>query len=191
MTTIKAVFSLFLLATIALAQYQPSGWRPSGPIFRLPQKTAETPEEGSGAFRPSQPELTYGPPGSSTYLPPRQTLAAPPNQPPLSYGPPEEMNSTTTEADERTTTELPTTTTLSYNETEVEGLQKSAKLDESDHGVYYIYHPSGLLQKVSYETNDDQLNMAFSAKLKYENVEPIKSPVYTYDPETFVFKRLQ
>ncbi|XP_066150628.1 uncharacterized protein [Euwallacea fornicatus] len=190
MTTIKAVVSSFLLVTIALAQYQPSSWRPSGPIFRLPQKTFEAPKEGSGAFRPSQPELAYGPPGIPTYLPPRETLAVPPNQPPLSYGPPEEVNSTTTEAAELTTTELPTTT-LKYNDTEVEELQTSARLEESDQGFYYIYHPSGLLQKVSYETKDDQLNMAFSAKLKYENVEPIRSPVYTYDPETFVFKRLQ
>ncbi|KAJ8982272.1 hypothetical protein NQ317_007244 [Molorchus minor] len=42
-------------------------------------------------------------------------------------------------------------------------------------------------KKVVYATNDDAANMAFSARLKYQNVEPINGPVYTYDPETFAF----
>ncbi|KAJ8931456.1 hypothetical protein NQ314_015642 [Rhamnusium bicolor] len=69
--------------------------------------------------------------------------------------------------------------------------QLSEKLSEpEENGVYYIYHPNGLLQRVTYATKDDIKNMKFSAKLMYENVQPITGPVYTYDPETFVFNRI-
>lgn len=91
----------------------------------------------------------------------------------------DERNATTTE---RTATEV---------EPETPAKTKSERLTENeDQGVYYIYHPNGLLQKVVYATNDDLEKMAFSARLKYENVEPIRDPIYTYDPETYVFKRI-
>lgn len=57
-------------------------------------------------------------------------------------------------------------------------------------GSYLIYHPSGLLQRVVYSTEDDPRNMAFSAKLRYQNVKPVVEPVYTYDPQTYVFRRI-
>ncbi|CAG9769139.1 unnamed protein product [Ceutorhynchus assimilis] len=59
--------------------------------------------------------------------------------------------------------------------------------NKNSDGAYYIYHPTGLLQKVTYATKDNLERMAFSARLRYENVEP----VYTYDPITYVFKKLQ
>lgn len=85
-----------------------------------------------------------------------------------------------------------TTTARNSTDSEPEPVsERSEKLTKKeDEGVYYIYHPNGLLQKVVYATNDDVEKMAFSARLKYENVEPIKDPIYTYDPETFVFKRV-
>jgi hypothetical protein len=67
--------------------------------------------------------------------------------------------------------------------TEVEDLREEA--------VYYIYHPGGLLQRVVYLARDDPQNMEYTAQLKYENVEPIREPIYTYDPETFVLQQLQ
>ncbi|KAF7279963.1 hypothetical protein GWI33_006529 [Rhynchophorus ferrugineus] len=63
--------------------------------------------------------------------------------------------------------------------------------DNRDNGEYYIYHPTGLLQRVLYSTEDNPEKMAFSARLKYENVEPISGPIYTYDPVTFVFRRVK
>ncbi|EEZ99127.1 hypothetical protein TcasGA2_TC005234 [Tribolium castaneum] len=66
---------------------------------------------------------------------------------------------------------------------EVEGLKEEA--------VYYIYHPGGPLQRVVYLARDDPQNMAYTAQFKYENVEPIKEPIYTYDPQTFVLQQLQ
>lgn len=94
------------------------------------------------------------------------------------------------------TTEVPLTTTDKDSESiDSERARKlNEKLTESmaeDGGIYYIYHPSGLLQKVSYLTKDDAKHMLFAAKLKYENVEPVAGPVYTYDPTTFVFKKIQ
>ncbi|ERL95325.1 hypothetical protein D910_12591, partial [Dendroctonus ponderosae] len=168
-----------------LEGYLPSGWKPSGPAFKIP----ESPQTGTEV----QVDLTYSIP--------KETLAAPPNQPPVTYGPPQEEVTTAVPSptEELTTTVLPTTTEIIFedfsNDTlnNDEGKQKENLLEETkDAGarVYYIYHPTGLLQKVSYRTKDDQANMAYSAELKYENVEPIRSPVYTYDPETYAFKRL-
>ncbi|KAL1506425.1 hypothetical protein ABEB36_005796 [Hypothenemus hampei] len=69
--------------------------------------------------------------------------------------------------------------------------EKNSVNPNGENGIYYIYHPTGLLQKVSYSTKDDARDMAFFAKLKYENIEPIQGPIYTYDPKSFVFKRLK
>ncbi|VEN43272.1 unnamed protein product [Callosobruchus maculatus] len=81
-----------------------------------------------------------------------------------------------------TTTEYPTTTI-------------SAKLTEADdleeRGEYYIYHPQGLLQRIMYTTRDDVEKMEYTAQLKYHDVEPIRGPIYTYDPETFALSRLR
>nr|CAI5832066.1 unnamed protein product [Callosobruchus analis] len=74
------------------------------------------------------------------------------------------------------------------NEQEKQKENLEAPVEEM--GVYYIYHPTGLLQRVMYATKDDARNMAFSAKLKYKNVEPVTGPIYTYDPETYVFKQV-
>uniref|UniRef100_A0AAR5P910 DUF4794 domain-containing protein n=1 Tax=Dendroctonus ponderosae TaxID=77166 RepID=A0AAR5P910_DENPD len=228
-----------------LEGYLPSGWKPSGPAFKIPESpqfTFKSPNEGSWSYLPPQtngqnPEVNSqvtklfdgsentdtGFRSSSstaentgqvfertgtevqvdlTYSIPKETLAAPPNQPPVTYGPPQEEVTTAVPSltEELTTTVLPTTTEIIFEEfsndtlNNDEGKQKENLLEETkDAGarVYYIYHPTGLLQKVSYRTKDDQANMAYSAELKYENVEPIRSPVYTYDPETYAFKRLQ
>ncbi|KAK9874484.1 hypothetical protein WA026_002832 [Henosepilachna vigintioctopunctata] len=137
------------------APYAPSGWRPSGPYFRLPA-------------RQQAPQGFYGTPSQE-------------------YGPPSEEP--TTESDV-TTTETPTTT-----ETEVEQIREpsenfSEKLRDGEQGVYYVYHPTGLLQKITYATKDDQQDMAYYARIRYENVEPIREPIYTYEPTTGEVKRI-
>ncbi|XP_023011778.2 uncharacterized protein [Leptinotarsa decemlineata] len=147
------------------APYPPSGWRPSGPQLQLPE-----------------PQTSYGPPPQE-YGPPSQE-----------YGPPQEETTTASDLDS-TTTEIPITTTSNPDlDTEELGSgdddQKNEALTNEERGFYYIYHPSGLLQRVNFATNDDVKNMAFSARLKYENVEPIRGPVFTYDPVTFAFTRL-
>ncbi|CAG9823777.1 unnamed protein product [Phaedon cochleariae] len=61
----------------------------------------------------------------------------------------------------------------------------------NEQGVYYIFHPNGILQKVVFATIDDPERGQYTANLNYQNVQPIVEPVYTYDPKTFVFQRLQ
>ncbi|EEZ99119.1 uncharacterized protein LOC100141951 [Tribolium castaneum] len=150
--------------------YQPTGWRPSGPPLSLP-------------LRQQLPRQEYGPPP--------QTYSTPAKE----YGPP---GATTEEPQETTTIEVPTTTEnvqeqLNNSKAPVKGNEKLTEDSSAvtQQGIYYIYHPNGLLQRVIYMTKDDAGNMVYSAQLKYENVDPIREPIYTYDPKTFVLKQLQ
>lgn len=153
-------------------------------------------QNGNGA-PPQQsnnpPSQSYGPPPSQ-YGPPAQELKPVYGPPPKPiYGPPPEITTTTelsTTTESSTTTELPTTTGAPANGP-IARLQKlRVKEDLTDRGVYYVYHPEGLLQRVMYSSRNDERNMEYSAKLNYQNVEPIKGPIYTYDPETFAFQRI-
>ncbi|RZC36506.1 hypothetical protein BDFB_009193 [Asbolus verrucosus] len=111
--------------------------------------------------------------------------------PQTEYGPPS-LDESTTQSTETTTERESEQIKDGENDavkdkltegSEVEGLQQEA--------VYYIYHPGGLLQRVVYLARDDPQNMAYTAQFQYENVEPIREPIYTYDPETFLFQQLQ
>ncbi|CAG9823779.1 unnamed protein product [Phaedon cochleariae] len=83
---------------------------------------------------------------------------------------------------EETTTGKKSGPEMNGKSIEVAGVEKT--------GAYYIYHPNGLLQKVGYSTKDDVLNMSFMARLRYTNVEAIDGPIYTYDPQSYVFRKL-
>nr|XP_023026746.1 U1 small nuclear ribonucleoprotein C-like [Leptinotarsa decemlineata] len=150
---------------------------PPQPEYGPPQHEYGPPQQEYG---PPQPE--YGPP-KPEYGPPQPEYGPPPV-----YGPPAK-EATTTESG-TTTTDLPTTTDYPVNGTSrrFEKLQKEDGL--SQRGVYYIYHPEGLLQRVVYSTKDDVRKMEYSAKLKYENVEPVRGPIYSYDPRSFEFQRI-
>lgn len=178
---------------IEQAPYQPSGWKPAGPAFKLP--TEQVPHTVYGP--PSQePPQEYGPPPQE-YGPPPQEYGPPPQeygppQPSQEYGPPssEAPIDITTEAAEPTTTKIPTTTEINEESKTVQP-DVSGRLQEGkQNGVYYIYHPTGLLQKVVYSTKDDARKMEYLAKLKYENVEPIRGPIYTYSKDDLVLRRL-
>ncbi|KAK5645813.1 hypothetical protein RI129_004277 [Pyrocoelia pectoralis] len=73
--------------------------------------------------------------------------------------------------------------------------KKSEKLiegeEQTDEGAYYLYHPSGALQKVSYSTFNDAQQMAYSAQLKLQNIQPISGPIYTYNPDSVVYHQFQ
>lgn len=147
----KCIFVIVFVAAAVVvyaepprAPYVPSGWKPSGQQFRLPERQQRIPQK---------------------------------------YGPP-----TTTESD-ITTTELPSRKRVSP----VKQNQEKEETQEvpTEEGVYYVYHPDGVLQRVAYTTKNDEKNMAYSAQLKYENVDPIKEPIYTYDPQTLELKRVQ
>lgn len=184
----KLFFSIILIATVVYAEpprrfsrffarqetappapeapaapYPPSGWKPSGQEFRLPARQQQI------------PSTVYGPPPAS-YGPPPE------------YGPPDVP--TTTEAEsENVTTEVPD----AEGNTESSRLTKARKTErlQEEKGVYYIYHPNGFLQKVIYSTKNDLQNMAYTAQIRYTDVEPIRDPVFTYDPVSFTYRQIQ
>lgn len=49
-------------------------------------------------------------------------------------------------------------------------------------GQYYVLQPNGLLQRVTYRTsaNPKDKDSPVISNLKYENVKPIRDPIYTY-----------
>lgn len=105
--------------------------------------------------------------------------------PPEEYGPPP---SESTEAGS-TTTEIPTSTEA---ESEPVNGPTSGRLTKGkDRGLYYIYHPNGQLQKVVYSAKQDPRTKTYTAQLKYEDVQPIREPIFTYDPQTGALTRLQ
>lgn len=169
----------------------------------LPPSLSQYRSQQQGYLTPPQefraiPYSEYGPPPQQFGAPSPPQEYGPPS-PPQEYGPPttEATTSeqpTTTEALETTTTELPEVIdarTEALSENAVDAGERSQKLTQNEEqGIYYIYHPSGQLQRIRYTTNDDQEGMVYSAKLRYENVEPINGPIYTYNPETYVFSRI-
>ncbi|CAG9823778.1 unnamed protein product [Phaedon cochleariae] len=174
---------------------------PSPQEYGPPQQEHGTPQQEYGP-----PQQEYGPPqqeyGSfgQGYDLPKPVYGAPP-KPVYGPPPPEESATTTesagtTESADSTTTEIPMTSTteLSANDTATEAARFQVREDRRDKlgekGVYYVYHPDGLLQRVSYVTKDDARKMDYTAKLKYENVEPIREPIYSYDPNTLVITRI-
>ncbi|XP_049820293.1 uncharacterized protein LOC126264834 [Aethina tumida] len=149
-----------------------------------------TPRQGF-RYRTRSQRLEQAPVPHTVYGPP--TVPPQPEQPPQEYGPPQPPQEVTTVAQE-TTTDVPTTTEAVTEEvattTEADDGTKAELNNGQEQGVYYIYHPSGALQKVVYSTQDDLKNMEYRARLKYETVQPIREPIYTYDPNTFVFSRI-
>lgn len=75
-------------------------------------------------------------------------------------------------------------------ETEKTKMESNEKLtDGGNSGIYYIYHPNGVLQKIEYETKNDDVE-TISTRVRYKMVEPIMGPIYTYDPETLVYRQI-
>ncbi|KYB29519.1 hypothetical protein TcasGA2_TC032005, partial [Tribolium castaneum] len=137
--------------------------------------SAVKPRFNSRFQRQQVPHTVYGPPPQEYGPPPQE------------YGPPPQE--TTTVQQEGTTTEIPTTTEAQSEL--VNGTQSGRLTKGSERGVYYIYHPTGQLQKVVYSTKKDARTKAYTAQVKYEDVEPITAPIYTYDPKTLILSRLQ
>lgn len=196
-------FLLFGIFVFALASADPARYgRSSDQDVEIQQvEVIEIPWQDDAPQRGDIPPIEYAPPKEENappqpeYGPPKQEYGPPKpvyGPPKPVYGPPAELT-TTTEAIETTTSEFAATTVVSVNSTSNGTNSTSARLergDSVDKGVYYIYHPSGALQRVVYATKDDVENMEYSANIKYQNVEPIKGPIYTYDPQTYLFTRI-
>lgn len=137
--------------------------------------------------RQQAPQSSYGAPAPS-YGPPAPSYGPPPAP---SYGPP--PASSTTETTFTTTTEESTTLNPESEQvpSRLRNRQQNKKKEIVERGTYYLYHPDGRLQRVVYTTKADVQDMGFSAQLKYQNVEPIKEPIYTYDPQTLLLRQIQ
>lgn len=105
--------------TVSNAPYAPSGWRPSGPAFNLPQRQY-------GA--PSAPQQQYGAPSApqQQYGAPQQQYGAP-AVPQQQYGPPQEA--TTTEAPSSTEAEDLATTVASVESEVREGRKVEGEIE--------------------------------------------------------------
>lgn len=70
-----------------------------------------------------------------------------------------------------------------------EKVEKEKLVNNDQVGVYYIYHPNGVLQRVEYLTENED-DMTVSTRVRYKVVEPIKGPIYTYDPQTLLYRQI-
>ncbi|KAL3286360.1 hypothetical protein HHI36_000867 [Cryptolaemus montrouzieri] len=150
----------------------------------------ETPQNSQPESAYGLPESSYGPPPSSygspapapSYGPPAPAPSYGPPTPAPSYGPPPTEETTTIETIEVTTDNTTVT------DKDVEQVTDGKPIKQE--GAYYIYHPHGLLQQVRYQTENDKKNMLFSARLKYKDVEPIRSPIFSYNLNTGEYIRI-
>ncbi|CAG9769141.1 unnamed protein product [Ceutorhynchus assimilis] len=188
------LFIVALLTYVSVTNGEPPKWRTNS-RFRQLQRLEAPPAQSQwkpssapqAAYGPPTPAPSYGPPPTpaASYGPPPMPAASYGPPPAPSYGPPQEEPSLTTTETQEGTTEVANTT-----EANAELIAQTGRLLNRPQGSYYIYHPSGLLQKVTYVKNDDAKKMSLDVKLKYENVDPIRGPVYTYDPESLVFQKV-
>ncbi|XP_060821527.1 uncharacterized protein LOC132910094 isoform X3 [Bombus pascuorum] len=179
--------------TVASAPYAPSGWRSPGPAFNLPPRE---PQRQYGA--PSAPQQQYGAPAAPQQLyrapsAPQQQYGAP-SVPQSQYGPPAVPQQQYGPPQETTTTEVPDTTEVdtvaSVTESESEPVNSVNELDDEEvdeqqpqqSGEYYVALPDGRLQRVRYVSRQNIEAMKYFAKIRAENVEPLRGPIYAYAP---------
>lgn len=147
--------------------YPPSGWKPDGQAFTLPQKTAE-PVDSYGAPQQSGPYPPSGwkPAGEQLTLPSEQQVspAASYGAPDNTYGPPDNTYGppSTDSSNVEPVTDNPQAEKL---DGPVE-IQKSA-------GTYFILLPNGELQRVEFMTENDVQNMAYTARLRLQERAPL------------------
>ncbi|CAH2047740.1 unnamed protein product, partial [Iphiclides podalirius] len=123
--------------------YPPSGWKPAGEPFSLPNENQEPADAyGTPSASGPYPPAGWKPAGQPFNLPQGQ-------QPPdNAYGPPDSTYGTPTGAPTTETTENP----------QAEKLEGPVDVQKSV-GTYYVLLPSGQLQKVEFLTENDIQNM--------------------------------
>ncbi|XP_026496348.2 mucin-7-like [Vanessa tameamea] len=154
--------------TEQMGPYPPSGWRPSGQAFTLPQDTTPTPMD------------TYGPPEASAPYPPSgwkpqgQAFTLPQEQTPpeTSYGAPD-----TTYGVPENTYGAPSTDSTTTDNPAVEKLEEPVDVQKSV-GTYYVLLPNGQLQRVEFVTENDIQNMKYTARLQLRE----RAPLYVFGP---------
>ncbi|XP_076253572.1 uncharacterized protein LOC143191997 [Rhynchophorus ferrugineus] len=175
----------------------------------------ESSEEEIPSFGYNGPASSYGPPlrGSNRKFGlrvPQDTLTVPLNEPAITYGPPVGYPGSSNGKGYKSGIPQPTNgPSLVESFEEDSGLindedngyprypgfsgypyRENLRAASKQKGVYYIYHPTGVLQKITYSTRGNRRNNEYRARYKYENIEPIRGPVYTYDSKSAALKRI-
>ncbi|XP_044583391.1 uncharacterized protein LOC123264259 isoform X2 [Cotesia glomerata] len=185
------------------APYPSSGWKPEGAAFDLPQKQVQpakqygapaAPQDQYGA--PEAPQNQYGTPAApqnhygtpavpenqyGTPTPAPQDHYGAPGLPQNQYGTPQYPSESSTVPDYDETT-FPTTESQAEPVESVNELDDTGNVDELKQGEYFIALPDGRLQRVQYVSRQDLEAMKYFAKIQAENVEPLRGPIYAYQP---------
>lgn len=148
--------------------YPPSGWKPAGQAFTLPQETTAAPmdtygpPEASGPYPPSG----WKPEGQAFTLPKKLT------PPETSYGVPDN-----TYGVPDNTYGVPTTDATTTDNPEAEKLVGPVEVQKSV-GTYYVLLPNGQLQRIEFVSEDDIQKMKYTARLQLRD----RAPLYVFGP---------
>ncbi|XP_034948855.1 DNA translocase FtsK [Chelonus insularis] len=176
-----------------LAPQQQYG-EPANPQNQYGAPAAVAPESQYGAPA-TVPERQYGSPAAA----PESQYGAPATArqrqfearkqykaPQQNYGAPQfaTESSTTTIDDEEQTTFSTATESQAEPVDSVNELDDEGNVDEQSRqaGQYFIALPDGRLQRVQYVSRQDLEAMKYFAKIRAENVEPLRGPIYAYQP---------
>lgn len=138
--------------------YPPSGWKPAGEPFTLPNEDKPADQYGP-------PDAPYPPSG---WKPQGQAFELPKEPPATSYGVPDNTYgppANTYGAPD--STDAPTT-----DNPEAEKLEGPVEVQKSV-GTYFVLLPNGQLQRVEFVTENDVQNMKYTARLQLRNPAPL------------------
>ena len=70
------------------------------------------------------------------------------------------------------------------DEVDIDGAQNQQQQQQQsqERGEYFVALPDGRLQRVRYVSRQDIEAMRYFAKIRAENVEPLRGPIYAYSP---------
>ncbi|KAJ0183517.1 hypothetical protein K1T71_001493 [Dendrolimus kikuchii] len=145
--------------------YPPSGWKPAGQPFTLPQEEIDNNQVDNAPYppsgwKPAQPFALPNEPPATSYGVPDNTYGVPENvygAPDNTYGAPDSTSTT-----DATTTDNP----------QAERLDGPIDVQKSV-GTYYVLLPNGQLQKVGFVTENDIQNMKYTARLQLRERAPL------------------
>lgn len=141
--------------TEASGPYPPSGWKPAGEPFTLPnEEPADKPADQYGPPDAPYPPSGWKPQGQAFELPKQTPPATSYGVPDNTYGVPD-------------STDAPTT-----DNPQAERLEGPVEVQKSE-GTYFVLLPNGQLQRVEFVTENDVQKMKYTARLQLRNPAPL------------------
>lgn len=172
-------FVLFLFCLVVIVNGEP----PRGRIRNFQSKFKFPSDRLIVPARQEQPKPIYGPPAAS--------------QPSHGYVPPEqgvnnEASSNGVYAPPSRQVDVIENLNFRQIDPDVEQINiRNNRLRNAEGQSYYIYHPNGLLEKVTYSPSNNLQTVAVTAPLREASTRIITEPIFTYDPATYAVQRLQ